>query len=197
MWRDQAYEWRRLVVDHVNSSLRVLHLPSSIQSFQESFPSVTCLPGCFTLYWVRTADKERPIIISSQVIEEYAEPNVDTLHKKNLFSLGEDRHFWWNISRRSRPSSVRALLLIRWLLSRGEFCFLSVSDGLIRRFITFASLQFFRSCLAFVVFRCSSLFSLILLGRLWVFLIVLVFMCDGVLIILFFSADITSYCRLR
>jgi chitin synthase len=26
------------------------------------------------------------------VIEEYAEPNVDTLHKKNLFSLGEDRY---------------------------------------------------------------------------------------------------------
>lgn len=26
------------------------------------------------------------------VIDEYAEPNVDTLHKKNLFSLGEDRY---------------------------------------------------------------------------------------------------------
>ena len=25
------------------------------------------------------------------MIEEYAKPNVDTLHKKNLFSLGEDR----------------------------------------------------------------------------------------------------------
>ena len=27
----------------------------------------------------------------NRIIEEYAEPNVDTLHKKNLFSLGEDR----------------------------------------------------------------------------------------------------------
>ncbi|KAI0043471.1 glycosyltransferase family 2 protein [Auriscalpium vulgare] len=33
----------------------------------------------------------RPIIISNRVIDEYSEPNVDTLHKKNLFSLGEDR----------------------------------------------------------------------------------------------------------
>lgn len=32
------------------------------------------------------------MIISSVVIDEYAEPNVDTLHKKNLFSLGEDRY---------------------------------------------------------------------------------------------------------
>jgi Chitin synthase len=30
-------------------------------------------------------------VISSCVIEEYAEPNADTLHNKNLFSLGEDR----------------------------------------------------------------------------------------------------------
>ena len=37
------------------------------------------------------ANKGRPIIISSCVIEEDAEPNVDTLHKKNLFLLGEDQ----------------------------------------------------------------------------------------------------------
>ena len=61
------------------------------KAFESLFGSVTCLPGCFTLYRVRTADKGRPIIISSRVIEEYAEPNVDTLHKKNLFSLGVDR----------------------------------------------------------------------------------------------------------
>ena len=44
------------------------------------------------MYRIRTADKGRPIIISNRVIEEYAEPIVDTLHKKNLFSLGEDRY---------------------------------------------------------------------------------------------------------
>ncbi|TFK63456.1 glycosyltransferase family 2 protein [Pluteus cervinus] len=61
------------------------------KAFESLFGSVTCLPGCFTLYRIRTADKGRPIIISNRVIDEYAEPNVDTLHKKNLFSLGEDR----------------------------------------------------------------------------------------------------------
>ena len=51
------------------------------KAFESLFGSVTCLPGCFTLYRVRTADKGRPIIISNRIIEEYAEPNVDTLHK--------------------------------------------------------------------------------------------------------------------
>ncbi|KAF9241811.1 glycosyltransferase family 2 protein [Melanogaster broomeanus] len=61
------------------------------KSFESLFGSVSCLPGCFTLYRIRTADKGRPIFISNRVIDEYAESNVDTLHKKNLFSLGEDR----------------------------------------------------------------------------------------------------------
>ncbi|WVR03103.1 hypothetical protein IAU60_000093 [Kwoniella sp. DSM 27419] len=62
------------------------------KAFESLFGSVTCLPGCFSVYRIRTADKGRPVIISSIVIDEYAEPNVDTLHKKNLFSLGEDRY---------------------------------------------------------------------------------------------------------
>ncbi|KAJ6485567.1 glycosyltransferase family 2 protein [Mycena sanguinolenta] len=61
------------------------------KAFESLFGSVTCLPGCFSLYRIRTADKGRPILISNRIIDEYAEPNVDTLHKKNLFSLGEDR----------------------------------------------------------------------------------------------------------
>ena len=44
------------------------------------------------MYRLRTADKGRPLIISDKVIREYADNNVDTLHKKNLFSLGEDRY---------------------------------------------------------------------------------------------------------
>ena len=62
------------------------------KAFESLFGAVTCLPGCFSVYRIRTADKGRPVIISSIVIDEYAEPNVDTLHKKNLFSLGEDRY---------------------------------------------------------------------------------------------------------
>ncbi|KAF8839315.1 glycosyltransferase family 2 protein [Paxillus ammoniavirescens] len=61
------------------------------KAFESLFGSVSCLPGCFSLYRIRTADKGRPIIISNRIIDEYAECNVDTLHKKNLFSLGEDR----------------------------------------------------------------------------------------------------------
>ncbi|KAM6496484.1 glycosyltransferase family 2 protein [Amanita muscaria] len=61
------------------------------KAFESLFGSVTCLPGCFSVYRIRTADKGRPIIISNRIIDEYADPNVDTLHKKNLFSLGEDR----------------------------------------------------------------------------------------------------------
>jgi len=44
------------------------------------------------MYRIRTADKGRPIIISNRIIDEYSEINVDTLHKKNLLALGEDRY---------------------------------------------------------------------------------------------------------
>lgn len=43
------------------------------------------------MYRIRSADKGAPLVISRKLIDEYAEPNVDTLHKKNLLSLGEDR----------------------------------------------------------------------------------------------------------
>ncbi|CAH7686592.1 chitin synthase-domain-containing protein [Phakopsora pachyrhizi] len=63
------------------------------KAFESLFGSVTCLPGCFTLYRIRSADKGRPLVVSNLVIDEYSEIHVDTLHKKNLFSLGEDRFF--------------------------------------------------------------------------------------------------------
>ena len=43
------------------------------------------------MYRLRTADKGRPLIISDKVIHDYNTNDVDTLHKKNLLSLGEDR----------------------------------------------------------------------------------------------------------
>lgn len=43
------------------------------------------------MYRLRTADKGKPLIISDAVIAEYADCFVDTLHKKNLLALGEDR----------------------------------------------------------------------------------------------------------
>ena len=44
------------------------------------------------MYRLRTFDKGRPLVISDKVIGEYATCDVDTLHKKNLLSLGEDRY---------------------------------------------------------------------------------------------------------
>jgi len=43
------------------------------------------------MYRLRTADRGRPLIIADNVIREYSICNVDTLHKKNLLALGEDR----------------------------------------------------------------------------------------------------------
>ncbi|KOS21639.1 Chitin synthase 6 [Escovopsis weberi] len=62
------------------------------KAFESLFGSVTCLPGCFTMYRLRTADRGRPLIISDAVINDYSVCDVDTLHEKNLLSLGEDRY---------------------------------------------------------------------------------------------------------
>lgn len=62
------------------------------KAFESLFGSVTCLPGCFCMYRVRTPVKNEPLIISPKVVRAYADNHVDTLHKKNLLSLGEDRY---------------------------------------------------------------------------------------------------------
>lgn len=38
---------------------------------------MTCLPGCFTLYRIRTADKGRPLVVSHLIIDDYSEIHVD------------------------------------------------------------------------------------------------------------------------
>ncbi|KAH7106969.1 glycosyltransferase family 2 protein [Auriculariales sp. MPI-PUGE-AT-0066] len=62
------------------------------KAFESLFGSVTCLPGCFTMYRLRTPDTHKPLFISNQIIQEYSENRVDTLHMKNLLHLGEDRY---------------------------------------------------------------------------------------------------------
>ncbi|KAJ3110436.1 hypothetical protein HDU96_006612 [Phlyctochytrium bullatum] len=62
------------------------------KAFESLFGSVTCLPGCFCMYRVRTPTKNIPLLVSPAVLEEYSENNVDTLHLKNLLHLGEDRY---------------------------------------------------------------------------------------------------------
>ncbi|KAJ1874252.1 hypothetical protein LPJ55_001625 [Coemansia sp. RSA 990] len=61
------------------------------KAFESLFGSVTCLPGCFCMYRIRSVEG-RPLLISKEVIRDYSENIVDTLHKKNLLHLGEDRY---------------------------------------------------------------------------------------------------------
>ena len=62
------------------------------KAFESLFGSVSCLPGCFTLYRLRTPDTHKPLFVSNQIIDSYSENRVDTLHMKNLLHLGEDRY---------------------------------------------------------------------------------------------------------
>ncbi|CAO1621031.1 unnamed protein product [Jaminaea pallidilutea] len=62
------------------------------KAFESLFGSVTCLPGCFSMFRLRSPDTHRPLFIASRVVEDYSENRVDTLHTKNLLSLGEDRY---------------------------------------------------------------------------------------------------------
>lgn len=62
------------------------------KAFESLFGSVTCLPGCFCVYRIRTPDGHKPLLISNAIIEDYSENRVDTLHMKNLLHLGEDRY---------------------------------------------------------------------------------------------------------
>ncbi|KAI0244482.1 hypothetical protein L0F63_001339 [Massospora cicadina] len=62
------------------------------KSFESLFGSVTCLPGCFSMYRLRSADGTKPLLVNNQIIQDYSENIVDTLHMKNLLHLGEDRY---------------------------------------------------------------------------------------------------------
>ncbi|KAI9828241.1 MAG: hypothetical protein M1826_006067 [Phylliscum demangeonii] len=62
------------------------------KAFESLFGSVTCLPGCFSMYRIRAADTGKPLFVSPEVVNGYAEIRVDTLHMKNLLHLGEDRY---------------------------------------------------------------------------------------------------------
>jgi len=61
------------------------------KAFESLFGSVTCLPGCFTMYRIRAAETGKPLFVSREIVDDYSEVRVDTLHAKNLLHLGEDR----------------------------------------------------------------------------------------------------------
>ncbi|KAJ1514799.1 hypothetical protein HMI56_007399 [Coelomomyces lativittatus] len=62
------------------------------KAFESMFGTVTCLPGCFSMYRIKHASNEKPLLVSDAVIEEYGDVHINTLHKKNLLTLGEDRY---------------------------------------------------------------------------------------------------------
>ncbi|KAH6586600.1 hypothetical protein BASA61_006516 [Batrachochytrium salamandrivorans] len=63
-----------------------------VKAFESLFGSVTCLPGCFSMYRIRSATGNKPLMISQSILQDYSINKVDTLHLKNLLHLGEDRY---------------------------------------------------------------------------------------------------------
>ncbi|EPE09997.1 glycosyltransferase family 2 protein [Ophiostoma piceae UAMH 11346] len=61
------------------------------KAFESLFGSVTCLPGCFSMYRIRAAETGKPLFVSREIVDNYSTIRVDTLHMKNLLHLGEDR----------------------------------------------------------------------------------------------------------
>ncbi|KAL2036813.1 hypothetical protein N7G274_010471 [Stereocaulon virgatum] len=66
------------------------------KSFESVFGACTCLPGCFCMYRIKApkggGNYWVPLLANPDVVEHYSETVVDTLHKKNLLLLGEDRY---------------------------------------------------------------------------------------------------------
>ncbi|KAI9483316.1 MAG: chitin synthase-domain-containing protein [Benjaminiella poitrasii] len=66
------------------------------KAFESVFGGVTCLPGCFCMYRIKAPKGPDgywvPILANPDIVERYSENIVDTLHKKNLLLLGEDRY---------------------------------------------------------------------------------------------------------
>jgi len=64
------------------------------KAFESVFGGVTCLPGCFCMYRIKAPKHGGwvPILASPDIVDAYAENVTDTLHRKNLLLLGEDRY---------------------------------------------------------------------------------------------------------
>ncbi|EJF57737.1 glycosyltransferase family 2 protein [Dichomitus squalens LYAD-421 SS1] len=65
------------------------------KAFESVFGGVSCLPGCFSMFRLKarkaTGDDWVPLIIKPEIVKEYSQSVVTTLHEKNLLLLGEDR----------------------------------------------------------------------------------------------------------
>ncbi|OZJ04956.1 hypothetical protein BZG36_01735 [Bifiguratus adelaidae] len=63
------------------------------KAFESVFGGVTCLPGCFCLYRLKAPKNGGwvPLLANPDIVIEYNQNVVTTLHAKNLLLLGEDR----------------------------------------------------------------------------------------------------------
>lgn len=55
------------------------------KAFESLFGTVTCLPGCFCMYRLRVPGsdgRDIPILMANEIINDYSDNEVDTLHKK-------------------------------------------------------------------------------------------------------------------
>ncbi|KAG7090831.1 Chitin synthase, class 1 [Marasmius oreades] len=77
------------------------------KAFESVFGGVTCLPGCFSMFRLKarrtTGDDWVPLIVKPEIVKEYSQSEVTTLHQKNLLLLGEDR-FLTTIMLRTFPN---------------------------------------------------------------------------------------------
>jgi chitin synthase len=75
------------------------------KAFESLFGMVTCLPGCFSMYRIKSPKNGSwvPILANPDIILEYNQNIVTTLHEKNLLLLGEDR-FLSTLMLRTFPS---------------------------------------------------------------------------------------------
>ncbi|CCE85995.1 Piso0_005639 [Millerozyma farinosa CBS 7064] len=66
------------------------------KAFESVFGGVTCLPGCFCMYRIKAPKGSDgywvPILANPDIVERYSDNVVNTLHRKNLLLLGEDRY---------------------------------------------------------------------------------------------------------
>ena len=79
------------------------------KAFESIFGGVTCLPGCFCMYRIKSPKPIQkselipdiepelqctwiPVLANPDIVHDYSACVVDTLHKKNLLLLGEDRY---------------------------------------------------------------------------------------------------------
>lgn len=87
-------QWMMLMNAHVVFEYYISH--HMTKAFESMFGGVTCLPGCFSMYRIKAPKGDSgfwvPILANPDIVEHYSENVVDTLHKKNLLLLGEDRY---------------------------------------------------------------------------------------------------------